>query len=161
MLRFVIFALAAPMLYGSNLSRSIAVCLDDRVHIGSRAQHAFSEELRLLLSGSALLLSTENCSETVSIRISIRSHAPARYQTALGLAFIASGRVLPMLELYTTNVLRTLDKHAGAELFGRALARVAFHEIRHYVRQERDHEGAGLFTASLTGAQLLTSGHRH
>ena len=151
-----ILALSAIPLYGSNLRHSVPICLDDRVHVGKRVEAAFDQELRQLLSRPALRLVFGKCSET-GIRISIRSHAPAQYPTALGLAFTAGGRVLPALELYTANILRRLQGHAGSELFGRALAKVAFHEIQHYLRQERDHDGAGLFSESLTAGQLLAA----
>jgi hypothetical protein len=156
-MRLLVFSmLAATMLYGSNPSRPVSVCLDDRVRIGRWALHAFNQELSDLLAGSTIRLASTACVES-AIRISIRSHAPAKYQKALGLAFISGDRVLPVLELYTTNILRTLDKQASPERFGRALARVAWHEIRHYVNQQQDHERQGLFTASLNGAQLISA----
>ncbi|MEX2263493.1 MAG: hypothetical protein WD696_16165 [Bryobacteraceae bacterium] len=156
----VVFAMVCtPSLRGSSFDQSLAVCLDDRVHIGSRAEQAFRQELSLL-SGSMARLMDGSCSESKSIRISIRTHAPAQYETALGLAHTAGGRVLPAIELFAINILRTFGRQVGSERFGRALAKVAFHELQHYIRQEQHHDAGGLFAPSLSGTQLLTAVHQ-
>jgi hypothetical protein len=63
--------------------------------------------------------------------------------------------VLPLIELYTTNIVQMLDGRAGSERFGRALARVAFHELQHYARQEQGHAKEGLFSPALSASALL------
>jgi hypothetical protein len=69
--------------------------------------------------------------------------------------FVSKGRVLPLIELYTSNVARSLERHAGAERFGRALARIAFHELLHYTRQQHEHDWHGLFSPALNASALL------
>jgi hypothetical protein len=127
------------------------ICLDDRVGMDARAMAAFDREL------DALAGHRTSCAEGSGIRISIRTHAPGRYPAALGLAWTAGDRVLPLIELYSVNIVKTLGGQVSSERFGRALARVAFHELRHYTRQERDHDTHGLFSRSMHAPALLTS----
>lgn len=153
------FALALftiPLIWASSPDQLVDICLDDRVRIDNQTAKAFDKELSLL-SGSTFRLVDRKRSLAKCIRISIRSHAPARYQGALGLAFTADGRVLPAIDLYVSNIQHTLGGVAGSERFGRALAKVAFHELQHYVRQERHHDVHGLFAPALSGTQLLSS----
>ena len=152
-----LLAVATQSVWGSALDRSVRVCVDERVKLGSRVGKAFRTELNVLSQAAARFV---DCSQPTSIRISIRSHAPARYETALGLAYAAGDRVLPVIELYVVNILRTLGRQIGSDSFGRALARVAFHELEHYNRQQRHHDTGGLFAPSLTGTHLLTDVRR-
>ena len=147
-----------PWLWASSPAQSVAVCLDDRVGLDRHAARSFGEELKRL-SGPMFRLAKRHA--LTCIQISIRTHAPARHERALGLAFTAGGRILPVIELYVTNILYTLGRQVGSERFGRALAKVAFHELQHYVRQDRHHDSEDLFAPTLTGTQLLTGVRLH
>jgi hypothetical protein len=129
--------------------QSTTICLDDRVGVDHRARAAFGDELRALADSGIRF------SETACVRIVFRAHAPSRYAAALGLTYSASGRVLPVIEVYTRNIVKALAEHAGSERFGRALARVAFHELQHYTRQEHGHDSQGLFARALNASALL------
>ena len=150
--RLLVLVFAFGAAAASAAEKPAAVCLDDRVGVGARAMQAFEVELNAL--GVAALA---NCSAAAGVRISIRTYAPSRYPRALGLAWTGGGRVLPGIELYTANILKTLAGQAGAERFGRALARVAFHELQHYTRQQHGHDEHGLFTPALNAFALLTA----
>jgi hypothetical protein len=140
---------------GASADLPPVICVDDRVGVDARARAAFDQELAAL-TGRESEFGERSCSAFARILISIRTHAPRRYATALGLTWTAGGRVLPVIELYTTNVVKALEGHAGSERFGRALARVAFHELRHYQRQEKSHDHHGLFTRTMNASALLT-----
>jgi hypothetical protein len=148
---FVAGLILASSVAASSPDTPAAICVDDRVSIGPRVRAAFDRELQ------ALMPAVYSCS-VPAVQVSIRSHAPIRYATALGLARTANGRVLPAIELYTSNIVKALDTRAGADRFGRALARVAYHELQHYRLQKHDHDAHGLFARALNARTLLTSG---
>jgi hypothetical protein len=62
--------------------------------------------------------------------------------------------VLPELRIFTHPVLRLLGERASAAQIGRALARVAAHELAHYSRQQLDHDHEGLMKAAFEAGQL-------
>jgi hypothetical protein len=122
--------------------QSPAICLRDQVNLGAAAVAAFRQEIPASLE-------TPRC----DIQIAIHWEAPSRFPTALGLTRVAQGRPLPQIELYLNPILRLLDTRTPA-LVGRALARVAAHELVHYVSRRTDHDAAGLFQASYRPAHL-------
>ena len=148
--------LAAVPLCCATAEQTLSVCLDDRVGLGLHARQAFDRELAILTQLS-LRVADADCSETARVRISVRTHAPARYAGALGLAHMRNARVLPVIELYTANVRRLLEGQGGSARVGRALARVAFHELQHFLRQEPHHDGEGLFKATLGASELAAA----
>jgi hypothetical protein len=145
---------------GESANLPSAICLEDRAGISYRVRAAFDRELSALLGKGREMAQKRACPSAAGIRISIRTHAPSRYADALGVTWTAHDRVLPLIELYTSNVLKTLGGHAGSERFGRALARVAFHELQHYTRQERGHDEDGLFSRTVSASDLLTRAGR-
>src|SRR5690606_6133484 len=74
---------------------------------------------------------------------------------ALGLAHRADGAILPRLEVFVDPVLRLTQTRDGATL-GRALARVASHELLHYLRQTSEHQAHGLLRERLTPTDLVS-----
>jgi hypothetical protein len=62
--------------------------------------------------------------------------------------------VLPAVELYVRPVKEMLGREFHAVALGKALARVAEHELTHYREQRLDHDVAGLFRESLGQSDL-------
>jgi hypothetical protein len=130
-----------------------SVCIDDRVGLNSFTRKAFETEVRQVFPADGIILTFGTCSSpAVSLIISV--HPPARYARALGLAHRSGERVFPELRIYTKPVLRILGEQASAAQLGRALARVAAHELCHYLLQQIDHDEHGLMTASFGATQL-------
>jgi hypothetical protein len=117
------------------------------------ASRAFEVEIRELVPGLAL---TSGRCKGPAISLVISAHAPARYARALGLARRHGARVFPELHVYQEPVRRIIGQQASAVQFGRALARVAAHELGHYLLQETPHEETGLMRASFQTAQLAS-----
>ena len=135
-----------PLAWGQGTQ----VCLSDHVKLGSRVLAAFQAQLAELAPG--LAVETGNCQ--ARLRVSILWDAPQRHPSALGQTYVASNRVLPQIEIYLNPVLRLLNNARTPALVGRALARVAAHELIHYRSQRTDHDHAGVFRASFTPAYL-------
>jgi hypothetical protein len=127
-----------------------AVCVREQARLGGPAFAAFEAELVSLLP--QVTVRTGECGSAPEV--TIRSEAPDRYRTALGLAHVASGQVTPRLEVYVNPVLRLLDQAKSPAAVGRALARVAAHELVHYLSRRTDHDAAGLFAGRFTPADL-------
>ena len=140
---------------GSTAS-DLTVCIDDRVRLDPHSMRAFVQELRAL-STIPIRVDGTTCSAPGAVRIAFRAYPPSRYSNALGLTRVGGPLVLPEVEVYTGNVARTLNGSAGSERFGRAIARVVFHELQHYVRQECGHDERGLFVTALTVRHLTAS----
>ena len=139
----------------ADFSRGLTVCFDDRIRVGQQAIRAFDHELAALTASMVRVERGTHCSGSERVKVSVRMHAPERYGRALGLAYTRQGRVLPVVELYAANLTKTLNGQASASLFGRALARVAYHELQHYLRQEAHHDTDGLFVPSLSASDLI------
>jgi len=129
------------------------VCLEDRVGLNAFAWRAFQLELRKL--APELAVTSGRC-ERPAISLVISAHAPARYPTALGLARRAGERVFPELHVYQEPVRKIVGQQASAVQLGRALARVAAHELGHYLLQQTHHEEKGVMRASFQTAQLAS-----
>jgi hypothetical protein len=133
--------------------RSTSICIEDRTSLNPYIRKAFDAELRRLVEEQFGSFSLEECSPSTVVVV-VAAHPPARYATALGLAYRGRVGVLPQLRVYTQPVLRLLGEHASAAQLGRALARVAAHEIGHYFLQQLHHNHEGLMTASLDRTRL-------
>ncbi len=78
----------------------------------------------------------------------------------LGLTHVSNGQVLPFVEIDCRRILAALEPGAAQ---GRALARVAAHEIYHVLTASAEHDGEGLMKPAfdrrdLAGAELAFSG---
>jgi hypothetical protein len=90
---------------------------------------------------------------------------PAGPAGPLGYTHISSGRVLPFVVLDCGRIARAVLRHnlaqhalTPAQALGRALARVAAHEIFHALTESTRHDEDGLAQAALTPEQLLLHG---
>jgi hypothetical protein len=114
---------------------------------------AFEAEIQKL--APELALASGTCAGP-AISLVISAHAPARYANALGLARRDGRRIFPELHIYQEAVRRLIGHRASVAQLGRALARVAAHELGHYLLQEAHHEEKGLMRASFEAAQLFS-----
>jgi len=148
-----LFLLLLPAVH----AETVPVCVVESARLGEPALKAFHEEFHRLMATSEVRLTREPCAAQPAIELTIRQTPPARYRTALGLAFRRGGQVLPQLELYVTPVVRLLDGQQTAGIVGRALARVAAHETLHFLRQQSHHDRDGLMKAVFRPADLTAA----
>lgn len=129
----------------------VEICVRDEARLGVSALEAFERDLLARFPG--VRVRTTAC-EAAPIQLAVRWEAPPRYAGALGLAYTAAGQVLPRIDLYVQPVLRLLGDARAPAPVGRALARVAAHELHHYFSQRRDHDPAGVLAAAYRPADL-------
>ena len=67
---------------------------------------------------------------------------------------IADGHILPFFRIDCNLLMRVLGSRVEAPVLGRALARVAAHEIYHIVAQTTDHQDAGIAKATFSVRDL-------
>lgn len=75
----------------------------------------------------------------------------------LGITHVSDGRILPFVEVNCTRIATLMRHRAGVRppaidsgIVGRALARVAAHEIYHVLSNRPDHDTGGLAKAALS-----------
>jgi hypothetical protein len=80
--------------------------------------------------------------------------APVPAATALADTSIADGHVLPFLRIDCPRLIGMLGSQVKSEVLGRALARLAAHEIYHIVAQTTEHQETGIAKASFSVRDL-------
>ena len=89
------------------------------------------------------------------IHVLLRKSGPATERSALGRAALERGRIMPVLEVFVEPVLGLMGHMRSSRRIGRALARVAAHEVRHYIRQDPGHFHYGLMREGFFGYELF------
>jgi len=95
-----------------------------------------------------------SAAEGGQVIVFLKSTAPNSEQDALGRAAVVDGKILPVLEVFVDPVARLTGAN-DYEILGRALGRVAGHELLHYLLQQHEHNEAGLLREQLTPGTLL------
>jgi hypothetical protein len=135
-----------------------AVCIEDAADLAEPARAAFQKEfLRMLtpLSVAPYWSEADSCASP-GIRVRIlpsSSDAPA---DALGRARVVDGRISGDIQVVLAPVLGC-DCVQGWEGVGRALARIAAHELNHHLRQQAGHHREGLMRAAISVRELAAS----
>jgi hypothetical protein len=149
--------LLSALLLGGLASQASAmrVCLENRAGINVPARAGLIRELHALFPRIELDLGRCNALSGSDVVVTVLSSRAGVPDDALGLAYRAGGAILPRLELFVDPVMR-LTRAGDWETLGRALARVAAHELLHYGNQTGEHAAHGLLQARLTPADLLS-----
>jgi hypothetical protein len=124
----------------------------DRARLDWHTREAFEREFVTLLKSQNVILATDGC--TIQLRIVATS--PERYREALGLAWRQGDRIQPVLQLHIDALVRTLGNQRSPAVVGRALARVAAHELVHYLDQRVAHEASGVLRDRFSSAELAS-----
>ena len=69
---------------------------------------------------------------------------------------IADGHVLPFFRMDCARLIGLLGSRAGSVVLGRALGRLAAHEIYHIVAQTTEHQDSGIAKAAFSIRDLTT-----
>lgn len=142
----------------------LRLCPDRLAGFDRFTEQAFVEELGRILTVSGKTLRVLPCEspspEALRLRVKARPQAeqPA---DALGAARInQQGRILPECAVYVSPVAQLVGTRLPAVL-GKSLARVAAHELGHYLHQREQHDHDGLMTESFTAPLLLAASPGH
>jgi hypothetical protein len=143
------------LLAGLSQGQSRQVCLDDRAQVNAPTLGSFYKEFQSLVGPHGVELAESGC-EPDAIRLSLYRRAQGHGADVLGAAPREGSRIAPRLEIYLDRVVAMMPETRCWNVLGRALARVAAHEVAHYMDQNRRHSDAGLMQARFSGAQLAS-----
>src|SRR5262249_32109580 len=79
---------------------------------------------------------------------------PTQASVSLADTSISDGRVLPFFPIDCPRIIGMLGSQVDAPILGRALARVAAHELYHIVAQTAEHQDHGVAKASFSVRDL-------
>ena len=146
-----LLAVAASPMMGMDL----AVCSDRPAAVDSMTEMEVRKELTRIARRSGLEVRFGPCSRETAIRIHLLSGGSPDEPTALGAAPIRHGQIGPDLRIFTGPVAQLVGTRMPG-LLGAALARVAAHELGHFLRQDSSHDRDGeLMSEALTGPKLI------
>ena len=146
----VVLAIANPLVAGD-----LYLCVENPARLDEYTLSAFRTELGAILSASGRPAGFTACGPGV-VRITIRQYPPREEPSALGATRYKDGRLLPEIELFAGPVSQMIGIDLAAVL-GRALARVATHELGHWLTQDGGHTRRGVMMAWLSAGHLLAA----
>ena len=140
-----ILALVA-LLYVAPAASALEVCIDDKAELAQPARAALHREFEFLLTRERVRLRWGSCEAQV-IRLTIEGRRDGVPANVLGVALRRGDVILPYLAVFVEPVIE-YTRAGGWNSVGRALARVAAHEVRHFLEQRANHAPHGLMQAA-------------
>jgi hypothetical protein len=125
--------------------------------VDAATQSEFRKELTRIATRSGIETRFRECAASGVVRLQFVETGSADEPTALGAAARRHGQIAPDLQIFIGPTARLIGTRMPY-LLGVAMARVAAHELGHYLRQDDTHDrDGGLMSAVLTGAKLIAA----
>lgn len=151
---FSIAVLVLPAAWASDLT----FCIQNPSALDRMTVESFRRELSSTLSQSQIRATFDDCGPS-SLRIALAGAPPVEERSALARTLVRNGRVEPAVDLFVDAIAQLIDCRLPAVL-GRAMARVALHEVGHYLNQGEEHDRAGLMMPYYSPAHLMAADSR-
>ncbi len=139
------------------MAGGLPLCLKNAAQLDGDTVQAFQTELSRILTSSGWSGVWSPCSSGV-LAITLRRDPPESEPSALGGIRTSDGRLLPEIELFVSPTAQIVGTRLPAVL-GRALARVATHELGHWLNQGPAHTSRGYMMERLSAAHLMAPDH--
>ena len=133
--------------------RALGLCLENAARVDNDTLKVFRAELGRVFSESNRQADFEDCGPD-AIRIDFQIESPADEPSALGGIRQRDGVLFPEIALFVSPTAEIIGSRLPA-LLGRALARVATHELGHWLSQSSAHASRGVMMERLSAAHLL------
>jgi hypothetical protein len=133
--------------------KALDLCIENRAKLDPQTFQAFHTELDRILSASELAAGLDIC-RPGAVAIMVQAEGVPEEPSALGGIRQLNGRLLPEIAIFVTPTALLIDNRLPAVL-GRALARVAAHELGHLLSQRSKHNPSGLMSERFSAAHLL------
>ena len=151
----LLLAIALP----SALGATWTVCVQDSdallsAPVRAAALREFSE---LMLAQRASLDFGTCRTDGRRIQLEVLAEAPEYLNNVLGQAYRRRERIEPLLKVYYGSLVRYLGYPNNAYAIGRAVARVAAHETKHFLDQDPAHCSHGLLRSGFGAWELMAS----
>ena len=150
----ILMVTASPL-----LGLDLAVCPGRPGALDSMTDSAFRQEIGRVAARSGVEIRFLSCAnqEPSLIRLRVDEAGPDEAPDALGAAVRRDGRITPELRVFVGPIARLVGTRLPY-LLGLAMARVAAHELGHYLRQDDSHDHDGeIMSAVLTGPKLIAA----
>jgi hypothetical protein len=133
--------------------QAVTLCIENSAKLDGMTLKAAQNELQGILVESRLSVTMAGC-DGAKIRVQLVSLPLEPDSSALGASRIELGRITPDLAVFVNPIRRLIGTSLPHPL-GKALARVAAHEVGHYLKQTSHHAEAGAMTEYFSGPRLL------
>jgi hypothetical protein len=152
----VALAAALAVLAGPLMAGGLKVCLANPARLDDLTLQVFRQELGAILTASGRPSSLDSCASP-AVRITLRQYPGEEEPAALGRTRYVNGRLLPEIDLFVSPVGQIVGTRLPG-VIGRALARVAAHELGHWLAQETGHAAHGFMMERLAAGHLMAAG---
>jgi hypothetical protein len=137
------------------IAGGLELCVENPARLDGFTVQAFRAELNRIAELSGRPIVFTGCRPGL-VRIVLRDEPPAEETSALGAIRQQDGRLLPEIELFVSPTSRLINTRLP-EILGRALARVATHELGHLLTRSSTHRDHGVMMERLSAAHLMAS----
>jgi hypothetical protein len=139
----------------SLIAGGLELCVENPARLDGFTVQAFRAEIQRIAQVSGRPI-TFTASQAGRVRIVMREEPPDEETSALGAIRQRDGRLLPEIELFISPTSRLINTRLS-EILGRALARVATHELGHLLTRRATHRDHGVMMERLSAAHLMAS----
>ena len=151
-------AIVGMLVPGALTAGGLRLCVEDQARVSVAARAELILELTRLFPGVSLADDSDCEKDQRAIRIALAKDAVGRPPDVLGAIQVEpSGRVAPPALVFV-DAVAAYSGASGEGALGRALARVAGHEVLHYLQQSSEHASDGLMQHKLSALDL--TGHQ-
>jgi hypothetical protein len=159
--QWLLAVLAAVSFSAAAHAEPVRVCVRNQIDLPEIAQASMRAELKLLFPRLKVVAQSEPCEAVTEgqILIFVKDTEDGVPADALGRAPIVDGKIIPALEVFKGPVAE-LSGANDLETLGRALGRVAAHELLHYLLQQSGHNVTGLLQERLDTTALRSEDRR-
>lgn len=159
--QWILAVLAVVCLSATAGAEPVRICVHNQIDLPQPAEASMRAELRLLFPRLKIVTQSNPCdAETEGqILIFLKDTGDSVSADALGRTPVVDGKIMPVLEIFKGPVARLSGANDLATL-GRALGRVAAHEMLHYLLQQSGHNVTGLLQERLGATDLRSEDRR-
>jgi hypothetical protein len=158
--QWLLAAMAAVCFSAAARAEPLRVCVHNQINLPEPAEASMRAELKLLFPRLKVVTQSGPCSATIEgqVIIFVKGADEGVPAEASGRSPVVDGKIVPALEVFKGPVAQVSGAN-DLETLGRALGRVAAHELLHYLLQQSGHNVTGLLQERL-GATTLRSEDR-
>lgn len=158
---WLLAVMAAVCFSAAARAEPIVVCVHDQINLPKPAEAAMRAELKLLFPRLKVIAQSDPCKAEAEgqVLIFVKDTAHGVPADALGRAPLVDGKIIAALEVFKGPVAQ-LSGANDLQTLGRALGRVAAHELLHYLLQQSGHNVTGLLQERLGAADLRSEDRR-
>lgn len=155
-------ALLLTVALPSALGAAWNVCVQDSdALLSAPVRAAALREFSELMGAQRASLDFGDCTaEGRRIQLKVLAEAPEHLHNVLGQAYRRHERIEPLLNVYYESLVRYLGHPNNAYAIGRAVARVAAHEVKHFLDQDPSHCSHGLLRSGFGAWELMAADSR-